>query len=88
MASTDGGTVFFKSCLRCSGDRALENDSDGWYVLCLHCDHVAYPDIPDAKAERRAERLAQQAASQAAAVPSAAFPRDGEDWRVLLGRTG
>ena len=33
----------FKSCPRCSGDRSLEWDYDGWYILCLMCGHVSYP---------------------------------------------
>ena len=42
--------IFFKSCPRCSGDRSLEHDHYGWYVLCLSCGHVTYPDVvPDAK---------------------------------------
>jgi len=37
--------MFYKSCPRCEGDRSLENDFDGYYLLCLHCGHVAYPKI-------------------------------------------
>jgi hypothetical protein len=37
--------VFFKSCLRCSGDRSLESDQYGWYLRCLPCGHVTYPDV-------------------------------------------
>ena len=35
--------IFFKSCPRCEGDRALERDSYGWYIICLICGHVSYP---------------------------------------------
>jgi hypothetical protein len=35
--------IFFKSCPRCEGDRCLENDTDGWYMLCLACGFVTYP---------------------------------------------
>ena len=41
--------VYFKSCPRCSGDRVLEHDFYGWYILCLACGHVTYPRI-DAEA--------------------------------------
>ena len=37
--------IFFKSCPRCVGDQALERDSYGWYVICLGCGHVSYPDL-------------------------------------------
>ena len=37
--------VLFKSCPRCSGDRTLEQDSYGWYVICLTCGYVTYPDV-------------------------------------------
>ena len=37
--------VTFKSCPRCSGDRSLEHDFDGWYIVCLYCGHVAYPEV-------------------------------------------
>jgi len=35
----------FKSCPRCSGDRILENDLFGCYVLCLACCYVSYLDL-------------------------------------------
>lgn len=48
---TGQATILFKSCPRCAGDRSLENDHYGWYVLCLCCGHVTYPDIgPEPKA--------------------------------------
>ena len=37
--------IYFKSCQRCSGDRSLEQDMYGWYVICLGCGYVTYPDI-------------------------------------------
>ena len=37
--------VMFKSCPRCSGDRTLEHDLYGWYILCLTCGFVSYPSI-------------------------------------------
>ena len=37
--------ILFKSCLRCSGDRILEQDFYGWYILCLACGYVTYPDL-------------------------------------------
>ena len=36
--------MFFKSCPRCKGDRVLEKDWDGHYILCLACGHMAYPN--------------------------------------------
>ena len=37
--------IAFKSCPRCSGDRCLDRDSDGWYMTCLQCGHVTYPEV-------------------------------------------
>lgn len=89
MSTTSGGTVYFKSCLRCGGDRTLENDFDGWYVLCSHCGHVTYPDIPDARAKRRAESTGTYADARPAVLRPAAFrrdvfPGDEQDWRDVL----
>ena len=42
---TGGATVLFRSCKRCTGDRSLEWDYDGWYIICLMCGHVSYPDV-------------------------------------------
>ena len=47
-------SILFKSCPRCQGDRSLQWDYDGWYVLCLMCGHVSYPDVP-ANSVRAAE---------------------------------
>ncbi len=35
--------IVFKACGRCTGDMYLEEDSDGPYLTCLNCGHVAYP---------------------------------------------
>ncbi len=37
--------VYFKSCARCSGDRVLDKDVGGWYMLCLACGCVTYPQV-------------------------------------------
>ena len=37
--------ILFKSCPRCSGDRTLERDFYGWYILCLLCGYVSYPNV-------------------------------------------
>ena len=37
--------VLFKSCPRCSGDRTLEEDLYGYYILCLACGYVSYPTM-------------------------------------------
>ena len=37
--------ILFKSCTRCSGDRTLEHDYYGWYILCLLCGYVSYPNV-------------------------------------------
>ncbi len=47
--------VLFKSCPRCSGDRTMEQDLYGWYILCLACGYVTYPKI-NAEKRQRAER--------------------------------
>ena len=48
--------ILFKSCPRCSGDRSVEEDLYGTYVICLHCGHVSYPDVLT-----QAERVSTQA---------------------------
>ena len=50
--------IYFKSCQRCSGDRSLEQDMYGWYVICLGCGYVTYPDIVDEKKSTAASRRA------------------------------
>ena len=37
--------IYFKSCPRCSGDRSLGRDHYGWYILCLICGYVSYPNV-------------------------------------------
>ena len=37
--------VLFKSCLRCWGDRVIECDFYGWYIVCLACGYVTYPEV-------------------------------------------
>ena len=37
--------IYFKSCPRCAGDRTLERDMYGWYIMCLNCGFVTYPDV-------------------------------------------
>ena len=39
--------VLFKSCPRCSGDRTLEEDIYGYYILCLACGYVSYPTMEE-----------------------------------------
>lgn len=48
--------IYFKSCQRCSGDRSLEQDMYGWYVICLGCGFVTYPDIVAKKKPAAAAR--------------------------------
>ena len=47
--------VLFKSCARCGGDRQVRRDFDGYYVACLACGHVAYPDIETTEVARLLE---------------------------------
>ena len=44
--------VLFKSCPRCSGDRTMEHDLYGWYILCLTCGYVTYPKMNTEKPQR------------------------------------
>ena len=48
--------IYFKSCQRCSGDRSLEQDMYGWYVICLGCGSVTYPVIVEEKKPAAASR--------------------------------
>ena len=32
----------FKLCPRCQGDMFLDNDPDGWFLMCLQCGHRTY----------------------------------------------
>ena len=44
--------VLFKSCTRCGGDRQVRRDFEGFFVGCLACGHVTYPDIKTREAAR------------------------------------
>ncbi len=44
--------VLFKSCTRCGGDRQVRRDFEGFYVGCLACGHVTYPDVRTGEAAR------------------------------------
>ncbi len=52
--------VYFKSCRRCSGDRVLDEDIYGWYMLCLACGYVTYPELR-AQEPRRHSRVPRTA---------------------------
>ncbi len=45
--------VLFKSCPRCSGDRTMERDLYGWYILCLACGYVSYPKMNVEQPQKR-----------------------------------
>jgi len=40
--------IYFKSCIRCSGDVVLADDVFGTYTNCLACGHVTYPEVEPA----------------------------------------
>ena len=50
--------IYFKSCQRCSGDRSLEQDMYGWYVICLSCGFVTYPGIVEKRKSAAARHTA------------------------------
>ena len=51
--------VLFKSCPRCEGDRTVEHDLYGWYILCLTCGFVAYPqNNPEEEVEKEKRQTA------------------------------
>ncbi len=59
--------VLFKSCPRCSGDRTLEEDLYGYYILCLACGYVSYPVMKEEQEglvadELLADELTEQSA--------------------------
>ena len=56
--------ITFKSCPRCSGDRSFEKDYYGWYVLCLMCGCVTYPQVAEEPRQRRRTEIAQREASE------------------------
>ncbi len=64
--------IYFKSCRRCSGDRSLEQDFYGWYVICLSCADVTYPNIEPTQKE---VPLAGKAAWTRAQPPGQAVKR-------------
>lgn len=37
--------MLFKSCIRCSGDRQIRRDFEGFYISCLACGHISYPEV-------------------------------------------
>ena len=44
--------VLFKSCIRCGGDRQVRRDFEGFFVGCLACGHVSYPEVETREAAR------------------------------------
>ena len=51
--------ILFKSCPRCPGDRSLERDFYGWYLICLPCGYVTYPVVAEGGiADRRRRKTA------------------------------
>jgi hypothetical protein len=49
--------IYFKSCIRCSGDVVLADDAFGAYTNCLACGHVTYPQT-ETEADRSLNRRA------------------------------
>ena len=47
--------VIFKSCTRCRGDRQVRRDFDGFYIACLSCGHVTYPEVETSETLRLLE---------------------------------
>lgn len=48
-------SMIFKSCTRCQGDRQVRRDFDGFYIACLTCGHVAYPEVETSETVRLLE---------------------------------
>ena len=48
-------SMIFKSCPRCQGDRQVRRDFDGFYIACLSCGHVTYPDVSTSETVRLLE---------------------------------
>lgn len=73
--------VYFKSCTRCSGDRVLDQDIYGWYMLCLACGYVTYPELRTREPRRRLSRahvprdIAFERGGETSALPG--LPREG-----------
>ena len=36
---------FLELCPRCAGYQELRKDEYGWYICCMYCGNVGYPDI-------------------------------------------
>ncbi|MDP6513012.1 MAG: hypothetical protein QF878_07490 [SAR202 cluster bacterium] len=47
--------IIFKSCNRCEGDRQVRRDFDGFYIACLSCGHVTYPEVETSETVRLLE---------------------------------
>ena len=52
--------VLFKSCPRCEGDRTLEHDLYGYYILCLACGFVTYPTVTSEEEEAQTREKERQ----------------------------
>ncbi len=48
-------SVLFKSCVRCRGDRQIRRDFEGFYIACLACGHVTYPEVQTDEVSRLLE---------------------------------
>ena len=48
--------LMFRSCPKCKGDRYVEGDVFGPYLLCLQCGHVSYPGTASMVRSRPADR--------------------------------
>ena len=48
-------SVLFRSCIRCSGDRQIRRDFEGFYIACLACGHVSYPEVQTEEVARLLE---------------------------------
>ena len=48
-------SMIFKSCVRCQGDRQVRRDVDGFYIACLSCGHVTYPEVQTSEETRLLE---------------------------------
>lgn len=74
--------IYFKSCPRCSGDRELERDIYGWYMLCLTCGYVTYPEVGiEAAKPHEEDRKTGVDIGVAIAVPTQIEPPSAT-WRV------
>ena len=48
-------SVLFRSCIRCNGDRQIRRDVEGFYIACLACGHVSYPEVQTEEVSRLLE---------------------------------